>query len=197
MYKPCLLVILKDRDRWRYWSLAKQRFDNTKSSHSKMIVSRFTSLAFLVVALAISITWLLYAIISKAFVLKVSPPNEVCVFAGICLVLWVWLVFGVLRKKAIKVSLNNRLLEKRGFLGLGLKQQFDLSELDGFSIAILYARGGRYEYLYVLKGKNSVVTISEFYHSNYFEVKRELESKLKFTGKKTYSLLDEIKNIFR
>lgn len=117
---------------------------------------------------------------------------------GIFLIfVWIWLVFGELRTRAIVVVIEKKTITSSSFLGLGAKKQFDFNEFDDFITIMLSSESGDYEYLHLIKNGKKIISLSEFYHNNYLELKRAISAKVKFNGDKPASLLSEIKNIFQ
>jgi hypothetical protein len=47
-----------------------------------------------------------------------------------------------------------------------------------------------------MKNGRKVIRVSQFYHSNYSEVKKLIAKKVKFLGRKNFSYLKEFKEIF-
>ncbi len=106
-----------------------------------------------------------------------------------------WLVYGELRTKAIKIEISEYEIIKSGYLGLGPKKKFMLSDFDGYQIAILSTEYTSYEYLYLMINKKKVIKISEFYHVNYDEIKKLLLKKISKSGEKQFSLIRKLKEI--
>lgn len=108
---------------------------------------------------------------------------------------FIYLVFGELRTKIIIIKIQpNEIIIKRFF---GLKTEvYKNSEINGWVISYLTAQGGTYEYLYLKKGKRKVIKISQFYHKNYFQLKKEIKGKFKDLGYEKFSFIDEFKEIF-
>ena len=96
----------------------------------------------------------------------------------------------------IKVVLNDDHLLVKSFGGLATAKKYLYKELDGFKTSTLRSRGGDNEYLYFIKSNNKVGKISDFYHKNYLELKREISSKLDDLGFEKFSYKDELKETF-
>ncbi len=107
----------------------------------------------------------------------------------------IFLVFGELRNKIIKISLHNNEIEKKNYLGL--KRKYNYKDFDGYQTSILTSKGQNYEYLYFIKDNKKEIKLSEFYHKNYFDLKNEISIHLKFLGEVKSSLIDETKEIFK
>jgi len=109
-----------------------------------------------------------------------------------------WLLLGEVRTKAITVELDADSLSVRGYYGLGSKRRILYSECKGFTTSDLPTESGQtYEYLYVMQNGKKVVKVSEFYHKNYDELKREIAKKLKYLGDKPFSMSDELMDTIR
>ena len=151
--------------------------------------------------------WTLAAIFSSVFlcivcllVLIISGISDLPLFAGIPILLLflfilTWLVYGELRTKAIKVKINSNNVIVKNFMGMGSGKDYGFKEIDGYKISILPSEYKEYEYLYLFIGQKKIIRISQFYHSNYDELKRSLTSKAKNLGEEPFSIMREIKEI--
>lgn len=129
---------------------------------------------------------------------KINSDNifpMLLVFIFFVLIL-IWLIWGELRTKAVKVSIDMDRLSYSNFLGLGNLRVLRFSEIDGFKIANLPSEYQDYEYLYVMVNKYKVIKLSEFYHKNYKELKAMISSKSKCLGEEKFSYVQEFKEIF-
>ncbi|RZJ77788.1 MAG: hypothetical protein EOO47_15800 [Flavobacterium sp.] len=105
----------------------------------------------------------------------------------------VWFFYGELRTKAIFVAIDEKVLHRQTYLGLGSAKTFDLSEFDEFIVCEIPSKFATYEYLYLMKNGRKEVKISEFYHRNYLQLKQRIAKTIKFSGGKPFSLLTDIK----
>ncbi|HTO16604.1 MAG TPA: hypothetical protein VLZ83_12595 [Edaphocola sp.] len=108
----------------------------------------------------------------------------------------IWLFFGEFRTKMIKVELNDDHLLIKTFGGLSTPKKYLYKDLDGFKTSILHSRGSDNEYLYFIKDNKKIGKISDFYHKNYLELKKEITTKLDDLGFEKFSYKDELKEIF-
>lgn len=148
----------------------------------------FTSLFLLVILISSTIK----------FYGKINLQNGIpmlIVFLFFVFVL-IWLIWGELRTKAVKISIGMDRIHISNFLGLGTSKVIYFSEIDGFKITSLPSEYKDYEYLYIMKNKQKVIKISEFYHKNYTELKTEILSKSKNLGVEKFSYWQEFKEIF-
>jgi hypothetical protein len=107
-----------------------------------------------------------------------------------------WLIWGELRTKAVKVSIDMDRINVKGFLGLGISKEVFFSEIDGYKITNLPSEYRTYEYLYLIKAGKKVIKLSEFYHNNYDELKNGVSAKSKNLGVEKFSYLREFREIF-
>lgn len=160
-----------------------------------MLQSKFKAGIIFPLILSLLMLVILFALIY----FLVGKPDFNVVFlltVPVCLFFLVWLVNGELRKKAIKVTIENDRIYIRNFVGLGRRKQFMFAEIDGYQISILPSEYRDFEYLYLIKKGNKVATISEYYHQNYFALKNVLTRKCRPISKRKFYLWDEIKTAF-
>lgn len=93
------------------------------------------------------------------------------------IIIWLWLVFGELRKKTTKVILTEDLITFFDFAGITTGTTLPYSYFDSIKTSILSTRLGNYEYLYLIKEGKKIVCLSQFYHLNYSELKECLIQK--------------------
>ena len=68
-----------------------------------------------------------------------------------------WLVFGELRRSAVRLRIDGDTLAVTSFAGLGFTRRYDLKSFDAITSTILVSRGGAYEYRYLMKAGRRVV----------------------------------------
>ena len=158
--------------------------------------SKFKFWAFLPGVLLLPVTGLMAVIAMNVSDRPDMPRVGAYLFFVFFLFIWVWLVFGELRTKIIKAAIDNTQITVSGFFGLGARKYYLLAQFDGFETALLPSRYDTYEYLYLMKNGKKIVKLSQFYHSNYAELKSDLTNKIKNLGRKKMNLLQEIKEIF-
>lgn len=162
-----------------------------------MIKSKFKFSILLPVFIVVATTFLLYIIVSP-LTTSSEYNTSIIIYALAIFLAFIWICFfcGELRTRAVIVAIDEKILLKKNYLGLGIAKVFDLSEFDGFETCSLPSRGGPHEYLHLIKDGKRLVTISEFYHKNYYQLKQCISKTVKFSGNKTFSILSEIKNVF-
>lgn len=161
------------------------------------LTSKFKIWAFLPPLMLFPIIGLTYLLLISTLTHQTTKtPIPIYFVIGLFIFTLVWLVFGELRTKIIKVTVDDKKVMSSSFLGLGPHKSFHFDELDGFKISFLPSRSGTYEYMYLmLKGKKAV-KISEFYHRNYIELKQSLILKTDDLGTENFSYLKELREIF-
>jgi hypothetical protein len=127
---------------------------------------------------------------SDASLLSISPLMVLPLFALF------WLVSGELRTKVIKADLEYDHIIIRKFCGFAAPKTFYYADLDGYHTSILASTGGGNEYLYLMKDGKKVAKLSDFYHSNYNEMKEMLKGSLKNLGYMEFNYWQEVKEIF-
>ena len=80
----------------------------------------------------------------------------------------------------IKIIVNKNLIE---FKRLFTSEKYKLEELDYYFIDSEFANFNRYETLYIVKSKKIVERISSFDYSNYNDLKKVFDNKLKLETK--------------
>ncbi len=144
-------------------------------------------------SILLSIVFLLFLIIQGV--------GKLPLFAGVPILLLmvfiiIWLVYGELRNKAIKVIINSDSVTAMHFLGLGAGTSYAFKEIEGYKISRLPSEYQEYEYLYLFIGRKKIIRLSQFYHSNYAELKKSIISGIKNLGEEPFSITREIKEIF-
>jgi len=158
--------------------------------------SKFKSWTILVTGLLLLLTWLLAYIFKILLVKGKLPPFGVIIFLGLFLFFWIWIVFGELRTKALKVTIQANSIVVSRYLGMGPKRRFDLSEFDGFKTSVLRSKYEAYEFLYLMAADKKIIKLSNYYHKNYFELKNEIAQNINYLGNERLNLISELKEIF-
>lgn len=112
-------------------------------------------------------------------------------------VLGLMMIFGELRRRTIKVTIDSETITVRRYLGWGREELHFLSTFEGYHTTHLQSRYGSYEYLYLMQQGKKVIKLSEFYHKNYNELKEAISKKVKFRGIVQYSWSREMKEFFQ
>ncbi|MEO8150150.1 MAG: hypothetical protein ABI723_21125 [Bacteroidia bacterium] len=156
-----------------------------------MVKSKFQLWVLLILSQSILLLWVLYIVIFSS----INYTSKDYLFLFFISIVFIILVFGELRTKAISINIYEDIISSKSFLGFGKKRQFDFKYFDGYKTSILIG-SGFYEYLYLMHKDKKVIKISQFYHRNYSELKQIIATKTKNLGDEPFSLLDEFLEVF-
>ena len=160
------------------------------------LYSRFRFWAFFPVALSLLLTGLLTFVTEQFMERQSLPPWGIFIFLGFLIFALIWIIFGELQTKVIKVRIEGEEVIVANYMGLGIKRIYILSQFDGLETALLPSRYDTYEYLYLIENGKKVVKLSQFYHSNYADIKNTLTGKVRNLGQKGFRYIQEFKEIF-
>ena len=158
--------------------------------------SKFTFRAYLLTIIAV---FFFYTLLdrTKSFYDRGDVPVLVIIsFESLLIFTLIWLIYGELRTKAIKVEIFDGKISVRRYLGLGIRKVYLISEFDGFETALLPSRIGPEEYLYLTINQKKIVKLSHSYHKNYRELKANLSENCNDLGFNPFKMSQEIKEIF-
>lgn len=95
-----------------------------------------------------------------------------------------------IKTKIIIISIEeNKILKKTW----GTKDIFyDFKDINGFQTRTVKGKLESFEYLYLIKDNKRVLTISQTYHKNYFELKNKISKDFNNLGVSKFGLFDEI-----
>jgi hypothetical protein len=159
--------------------------------------SKFKFGSYLTAGLAVYFTLLLIAALSSYFFVLDIPIIACLIFTVILIFPWLWIVFGELRTKVIRVEFGYDHVTVKRYLGLGPSKTYYFTDIEGYQTAILPSRGVSYEFLYLMSGGKKAVKISQFYHKNYDDLKAYVVSlKMKNLGVEPFSYGRELREIF-
>jgi hypothetical protein len=162
-----------------------------------ILKSKFRFWAYLIVGFlcVLSSILLLFFMLWVADV-KAKVSVMVLFGTGLLAFTWLWICLGELRTKAVAVKLDDEFISIKRFIGLVPSGVYKLKEFDGYQTCLLPSRSGFYEYLYLMKDGKKQVKLSQFYHSNYSDLKKFIIKEVKFLGKENFSYKRELKEIF-
>lgn len=159
--------------------------------------SRFRFWSYLMLACFLAMTYILLMLIYVVFYKQAKETDTIIVLViFFFLFVWLWLFFGEIRTKAISVHLNNEGIRYKKYLGVGFSQTFKWVDFEGYKTCLVPSKGRSYEYLYLIINGKKVIKVSEFYHSNYSEMKKYVAARVSYLGKEDYRYLSDIKEIF-
>lgn len=161
------------------------------------VVSRFSWQVYFVVAAALLFIGFCGLFICGA--VRAEGASRLPVYGVTLLMLFCvcWLVFGELRRSAVRLRIDGGVLVVTPFAGLGFTRRYDLKSFDAITSTILVSRGGAYEYRYLMKAGRRVVRVSSFYLKNYREISEALSEHCVYKGRRPMNFWLEMKEIFR
>jgi len=161
------------------------------------MVSKFTWTAYIPIFIIVALTAATLFCIVVCFDPAVYQMLVILIPATVFAILvLLWLIYGELRTKIIKVDLEFDHIVIKRYYGLGPQVTIYYTDIDGFTISILPATNTAYEYLYLMKDGKKIGKLSQFYHKNYADLKTELQVHIKDLGIVDYNSWQEIKDIF-
>lgn len=178
------------------WTLIFVR-DHAPAAGRNAVVSRFSWQVYFVVAAALLFIGFCGLFICGA--VRAEGASRLPVYGVTFLMLFCvcWLVFGELRRSAVRLRIDGGTLAVTSFAGLGFTRRYDLKSFDAVTSTILVSRGGAYEYRYLMKAGRRVVRISAFYLKNYREISEALSEHCVYKGRRPMNFWLEMKEIFR
>lgn len=171
--------------------------DHTAVAGRNAVVSRFSWRVYFVVATTLLIVGLCSLFVFGA--IRAHAGSRVPVYFITLLMLFsvCWLVFGELRRSAVRLRIDGEILSVTPFAGLGFTRRYELKCFDGIASSMLASRGGAYEYRYLVKDRRRVVRISSYYLKNYEKLSQALSKHCVYRGERPMNLWLEVKEIFR
>ncbi|GAT62213.1 hypothetical protein [Paludibacter jiangxiensis] len=103
----------------------------------------------------------------------------------------------VFRFKWLRFFIDENKITLSRYAGLKKATEFKFSYFDCFKTAHNTSRIGTFENLLLIKDNKVILTISEFYHANYKEMKRTISNNLTDEGDVVYDFMDEILDILK
>ena len=171
--------------------------DHAPAAGRNAVVSRFSWQVYFVVAAALLFIGFCGLFICGA--VRAEGASRLPVYGVTLLMLFCvcWLVFGELRRSAVRLRIDGGVLVVTPFAGLGFTRRYDLKSFDAITSTILVSRGGAYEYRYLMKAGRRVVRVSSFYLKNYREISEALSEHCVYKGRRPMNFWLEMKEIFR
>jgi hypothetical protein len=161
------------------------------------MVSKFTWTAYIPAFIFAGISVATVFLIAVCFFPGLSSMLVILIPAALFAILaLLWLAYGEMRTKIIRITLEYDHLVIKRYYGLGKPETIYYADIDGFTISILPATYAAYEYLYLMRRGKKVAKLSQFYHKNYVDLKSELQTHIKDLGIVDYNSWQEIKDIF-
>ena len=170
--------------------------DHTVAAGRNAVVSRFSWRGYMLLALA-----LLFVGFSAVFLCLLFAPGAkpfaLYLAAAVMLFGSCWLVFGELRRSAVRLCLDAGTLCVTPYMGLGMTRRYDMHDFDGVTTSVLVSRGEVYEYRYLLKGGRREVRLSSCYLKNYARLSTAIGACCPDRGERPRDFWLELKELFR
>lgn len=156
------------------------------------IKSTFSSAGYRIARAFIFISFMLLVFFTLVFT-DLSPAS-IAMIIPISIFGWAWIFLfrGELRKKAVKVGIDGDKINVSRFFGVGKTITYDLSFFSGYITATVPSKNASYEYLYLMADEKAVIILSQFYHSNYDQLKFMLDGVVPFLGHKDFKELKKL-----
>lgn len=156
-----------------------------------MIKSRFSLKTFIFITLTIFSFFLpIYLFINRIEAFGKNYNLKFLFVSSLMLFSSFWLILGTI-KRVLSIKINDQEIIIRKLLFIEIKIRLD--SFDGFETTIETSKSGRYEVIYLMKNKKSLVHISEFHLANYRELKSSIEKKVKNLGDAPFSFFSDWK----
>ncbi|WP_407520540.1 hypothetical protein PDL71_10010 [Lacibacter sp. MH-610] len=159
--------------------------------------SRFRFWSYLMLACFLAMTYILLLLIYVVFFKQANEKDTIIVVViFFFLFVWLWLFFGEIRTKTISAHLSNEGIRYKTYFGFSFSQIYKWSDFEGYKTSLVPSKGRSYEYLYLFINGKKVIKVSEFYHSNYSEMKKYVAARVSYLGKEDYRYFRDIKEVF-
>ncbi len=124
----------------------------------------------------------LFILVVLMFVVYILGMSTLPLYISILLIISLFsilsfLIFSELRDKAIKLKLDDKTISIKNFIGLGKEIKYNFKEFDGYKFSLLSTEEKEFEYLYLLIAGKKIIRVSEFYHSNYADIKNAIKKR--------------------
>ena len=106
-----------------------------------------------------------------------------------------WIIFIEFNIKIISVCIKNKKFEIKNFIGLGNLIKINIDEEFYYKLSIIGIENKPYEYLNVYNKNIVILTINEYYHKNYKDLKNEISKYVKYNGVEKITFDKEIKRL--
>src|SRR6476620_12511979 len=158
-----------------------------------MIKSRFSLWIFLPFALFIAIPIMVINLyLSKEEAFGENVNFKFIILSSLLTVTFIWLTFGLIRKRIQKITIQKNIIEIRNVFGS--TEKHNLKDFDGYIKTVEISKGGNYEVLILIKKQRRTLFISQFVYKNYIELKNSIETEAKDLGFSRYSFIEDLKD---
>mgnify|MGYP006952675140 CR=1 FL=1 len=170
----------KCRDKWKN---ENQICSEKDVKHDQLKTSKFAFTGSMPLVMVILSSWLIIMIVTRIFMQSSKPPPfGAYVFLLIFIFTWIWVIFVELRKRALKIVIEDGHICFTNYYGIGFSKCYSFIELDGFTTTTLKSRWKTYQGFWLIRNHKKIALISTFYCRNYQELLAEIESHLECLG---------------
>jgi hypothetical protein len=173
----------------------RQYFHVVRNLNCMILKSKFKFWILLSITLFMVVTVLIAFLLALIFTRDELPRVAILVFLILFTSTWLWMLFGEFRTKAIHVLITSGDISVSRYFGLGKSKAYDFSKFEGFYTSMLSSKYGTYEYLFLIQKNKRKVSISQFYHKNYDDLKAVLEDHLQNMGQRRLSFVEHLYDI--
>lgn len=106
------------------------------------------------------------------------------------------LIRNELKNRTVKIEITESQITVSGYLGCGKKRHYNLYAVSEIKLCEFWGNSRKYEYIFLSQNGKRIITISEFYHSNFHSLKQALLDSTGRMEKIELSFLDEVKLAF-
>ena len=110
--------------------------------------------------------------------------------------IWLVMVWGELRLRAIKISFTDKDIVVQSFFGIGNTKVYSYDTITSFHSTLQPALPLPYECITLINNQKKVVHISQYYFANYNQLRGFVTGKFKNDGAKSFSLKKMFMEIF-
>jgi hypothetical protein len=119
------------------------------------------------------------------------------IWIPLLLLSFIWILIVEVYVKTNSITFLDNTIKISRILGLTSEKEINLTEFDGFYTVNIHYKSGSYEHLFLIKNNKRYCAVTEFYHSNYQELKAVASKKLKDLGPIKSNLFKELINSFK
>ncbi len=114
----------------------------------------------------------------------------------VIVLIWLVMVWGELRLRAIKISFTDNDIVVQSFFGIGNTKVYSYNTITSFHSTLQPALPLPYECITLINNQKKVIYISQYYFANYSQLKGFVTEKFKNDGAKRFSLKKMFREIF-
>ncbi|MDB5150970.1 MAG: hypothetical protein JWQ57_4990 [Mucilaginibacter sp.] len=127
-----------------------------------------------------------------------NAPFSCLLTCSFLLFFWIVFFFGTVKTTIISVKIEGGEIFVKRYCGLGITRVYNTEQISGFKISALKARNNKnYEFLYLMIDDRKIAIVSEYYHSNYEDLKKHIVANgIKYIGPEEVGIIQYLKDVF-